>query len=89
MFKRACLLILALFILSACVPSTPSVSNTPVTGPTLSATAAPTSQPTLIAPTVTPTHIPVDLTPAQRAAEQALVKDKGIPIEQIQLTSTE
>ncbi|MGE5223519.1 MAG: hypothetical protein ACM3PY_13870 [Omnitrophica WOR_2 bacterium] len=89
MFKRTSLLILTLFILSACVPSTPSVSNTPVTSATLSATTAPTSRPTITEPSATPTHIPVDLTPAQRAAEQALSKDKGIPIEQIQLTSTE
>jgi hypothetical protein len=37
----------------------------------------------------TPTHIPVDLTPAQRAALTALSENLGLPVEEIKLVSTE
>jgi hypothetical protein len=37
----------------------------------------------------TPTHIPVDLTPAQRAAINALSENLGVPVDQIKLVSTE
>ena len=37
----------------------------------------------------TPTHIPVDLTPAQRAALTALSENLGVPVEEIKLVSTE
>ena len=37
----------------------------------------------------TPTHIPVDLTPAQRAAINALSENLGAPVDQIKLVSTE
>ena len=37
----------------------------------------------------TPTHIPVDLTPAQRAALMALSENLGLPVEEIKLVSTE
>ena len=36
-----------------------------------------------------PTHIPVDLTPAQRAALTALSENLGLPVEEIKLVSTE
>ena len=37
----------------------------------------------------TPTHIPVDLTPAQRAALTALSENTGLPVAEIKLVSTE
>jgi hypothetical protein len=37
----------------------------------------------------TPTHIPVDLTPAQRAALTALSENLGLPVEEIKLVSAE
>ncbi|MGZ9165353.1 MAG: hypothetical protein ACXW4U_09270, partial [Anaerolineales bacterium] len=37
----------------------------------------------------TPTHIPVDLTPAQRAALTALSENVGLPVDKIKLVSTE
>jgi hypothetical protein len=37
----------------------------------------------------TPTHIPVDLTPAQRAALTALSENTGLPVDEIKLVSTE
>jgi len=37
----------------------------------------------------TPTHIPVDLTPAQRAAITALSENVGLPVDEIRLVSTE
>ncbi len=37
----------------------------------------------------TPTHIPVDLTPAQRAALTALSENVGVPVDEIKLVSTE
>jgi len=37
----------------------------------------------------TPTHIPVDLTPAQRAALTALSENLGAPVDEIKLVSTE
>jgi hypothetical protein len=37
----------------------------------------------------TPTHIPLDLTPAQRAALTALSENLGLPVDKIKLVSTE
>ena len=37
----------------------------------------------------TPTHIPMDLTPAERAALTALSENLGLPVEEIKLVSTE
>ena len=47
----------------------------------------PTSVPTEVVPT--PTHIPVDLTPAQMAAVQAVSKKYNIPVDQIHIANTE
>jgi len=49
----------------------------------------PTASPTTAAPTATPTPIAVDLTPAQRAAIQALSVKHAIPADQIHLIKTE
>jgi WD40-like Beta Propeller Repeat len=48
-----------------------------------------TETPSPTQPVPTPTHIRVDLTPVQRAAIGKLSQDKGIPVDQIQLVSTE
>ena len=53
--------------------------------PEAQATEAPSS----IDEQPTPTHIPVDLTPAQRAAINTLSENLGLPIDKIKLISTE
>ncbi len=59
---------------------------TPVGTPISEVTATPVP-PTAVPPTAT--HIPVDLSPAQRAAMAALAAQLGIPTDQIRLVSTE
>ncbi len=66
----------------------PSATLTPTTVPP-TATLAPTATLPPTEPPPTPTHIPVDLTPAQLAAIRTLASDKNIPVEQIQVVSTE
>ena len=50
---------------------------------------APATEGPIIDEQSTPTHIPVDLTPAQRAALTALSENLGLPVEEIKLVSTE
>jgi len=94
--KSIIAIILALSFLTACGQATSTVVN-PTEGsksvtptiPTTSPlpTAGPTAVPTEIVPT--PTKIPVDLTPAQMAAIEAVSKKYTIPVDQIKLVSTE
>jgi hypothetical protein len=51
--------------------------------------SAPTEEPSSPDQESPPTHIPVDLTPAQRAAIKALSESLGLPVESIKLVSTE
>ncbi len=78
------LLIGALF-LAACQPQAAGTPTEGVASPAPSETPPPTEA----APTPTPTHIAVDLSPAERAAIQALSDKYGIPVEQIRLLKTE
>jgi len=84
--SRILILILIIGLLAACGQSgiaplpTATVSSPTQPVPTVSV-------PTQPAPTGTP--IRVDLSPAQRAAMQALVAAINVPIEQVQLVSTE
>jgi hypothetical protein len=85
-------LLITLSLLSACAQSTttgvyPPPVSIPVTPTTIAVYPGPTSVPTVVPPT--PTHIPVDLTPAQMAAIQAVSDKYNIPVGQIQITSTE
>ena len=85
-------LILTLSFITACAPPTSSGTYPPpISLPVSTATPenypAPTSVPTEAAPTSA--HIPVDLTPAQRAAIEAVAKKYNIPSEQIHIVSTE
>jgi hypothetical protein len=57
--------------------------------PGASIVTQPASTPTSVLPPPSPTHIPVDLSPAQRAALQQLAKSLNAPVEQIKLLSTE
>jgi hypothetical protein len=86
--KRAIstLIIISILGLAACVPASGGIQPTETTqaSPT---PVTPSPIPTEAAPT--PTHIPVDLTPALRAAMQALASDQNIPIDQIHLVSTQ
>ena len=50
---------------------------------------APATEGPIIDEQPTPTHIPVDLTPAQRAALTALSENTGLPVDEIKLVSTE
>ena len=50
---------------------------------------APATEGPIIDEQPTPTHVPVDLTPAQRAALTALSENLGLPVEEIKLVSTE
>lgn len=78
--SRIIILLLVIGMLAAC--GQPSSATPAATSP------APTqSAPTQPAPTVTP--IRVDLTPAQRAAMQALVEAIHVPVDQVKLISTE
>ncbi len=73
-------------LLAACSLTPPaSQTNTPVP-PTQGVPATETIPPTQDVP---PTHIPVDLTPAQRAAIQALAQQYNLPVDQIRLLNTE
>jgi hypothetical protein len=85
-------LLITLSLLSACAQSTPTgvyppPVSIPVTPTTIAVYPGPTSVPTVVPPT--PTHIPVDLTPAQMAAIQAVSDKYNIPVDQVQITSTE
>ena len=51
--------------------------------------AAPTEEPSGPDLESTPTNLPVDLTPAQRAAITALSENLGLPVESVKLVSTE
>lgn len=78
--SRIIVLLLVIGMLAAC--GQPSSATPPA-----ATSPAPTqSAPTQPAPTVTP--IRVDLTPAQRAAMQALVAAVNMPVDQIKLIST-
>jgi len=72
---RRALFVLTIFMMAitACRPVTPVATDEPSTG---------VQEPT-------PTHIPVDLTPAQRAAINALMEQLNVPADQIKLVSTE
>lgn len=102
------ILILSVTLLSACMPSTSTVSTPteggtipatdtgPAPGPTKAVTPAdktPAPVPTeMVLPTGSapePALIATDLTPAQRAAIQALSEQHNIAIEQIKLVSTD
>ena len=65
-------------ILAACAPGAPTEdpSNIP-------------DQPTPSSPKPTPTRVPVDLTPAERAAIEALSEKLGMPADEIGVVSTE
>ncbi len=99
MFKKVIVTVMLLLVLTACQSSAgnkATATSLPPTGTSLPATQpVPTLVPATSTPTpasmpeATPTHIPVDLTPAQRAAIAQLSQDKGIPVDQIHLDSTE
>ena len=88
--------IFALFITSiflyACTQPTssgayPAPVSIPATATTIAVYPAPTSLPIVVPPT--PTHIPVDLTPAQMTAVQAVSDKYNIPVDQIHVTGSE
>jgi len=74
-------------------PTIASATNTPLPAPTNTAAPAPASTAALAATPApaqpTPTHVAVDLTPAQRAAIQAVSSEYNIPADQIHLLKTE
>ena len=78
--SRIIILLLVIGMLAAC--GQPSSATPAATSPTPTQSA-----PTQPAPAVTP--IRVDLTPAQRAAMQALVEAIHVPVDQVTLISTE
>ena len=89
--------LIAMSLLTACAQPTltvvPPLEGSPTAAPTTSSEypepttnvgyPAPTAVPSEVAPT--PTHIPVDLTPAQLAAIQALSEKYNIPVDQVKL----
>jgi hypothetical protein len=84
-------LLLIMSFLSACVQTAtpggyppPGSIATPIS---VTGNPPPTAIPTEVVPT--PTHIPVDLTPAQLAAVQAVSKKYNIPVDQIHIANTE
>jgi hypothetical protein len=84
-------IILTLSFLSACAQPTMPVT-TPPPGSSGTPTSvvlppSPTGVPTEVPPT--PTHPPVDLTPAQMAAIQAVSTKYNLPVDQIKIASTE
>lgn len=84
---RNILLLAGLLFLAAC-----SAQVTQVANPTdVIASPAPTNTtaPTQMEPTPTQGQIPVDLTPAQLAAIQAISAKYGVPADQVKLVSTE
>ncbi len=93
--KTILIWVLSILFLVGCAPgvtATPvGVGSTPTTPTSLPPTAVPsdTPAPVVASPTPVPTHIAVDLTPAQRAAIQALSEKNNIPVDQIKLVSTE
>jgi hypothetical protein len=79
-----------LWILSACAPKAQPTVEPLI--PNLEPSYPNPSYPNTSYPngdTTSPTHIPVDLTPAQRAAIAALSSDLNLPADQIKLISTE
>ncbi len=85
-------LLLTLSFLTACVAPTAAVTSTPpAVVPTTPTPAGvyppPTVPPTAVVPTSAPTQ--VELTPAQKAAEQALSQKYNVPLDQIKIVSTE
>jgi hypothetical protein len=89
--KSYFVLLFAMSLLTACSQATPTgvyppPGSIPAT-PTNIPYPPPTSIPTAVPPT--PTQIPADLTPAQKAAVQAVATKYSIPVEQIQIVSTE
>jgi hypothetical protein len=90
--KTLIIFMIGFILLTACAQPTSSGVYPPpvaisVTPTNIAGYPAPTTQPTKVPPT--PTHIPVDLTPAQMAADQAVSKKYNIPIDQIKIVSTE
>ena len=85
--KTIFVLFLSLILLVACAQASPGTSSLTPSEVVSTLTPTVTEAPTEVLPT--PTHLPVDLTPAQRAAMQALSEKYNIPIDQIQLVSTE
>ncbi len=79
-------IILTLSFLTACVQAT-TPPGTIATPTTVVVPPTPTGMPTEVVPT--PTQPPVDLTPAQLAAIQAVSKKYSIPVDQIKIASTE
>jgi hypothetical protein len=78
---RSLLLVLAILIMivTACAPEVAATEAAPSI----------TEEPTSVDEGPTPTHIPVDLTPAQRAAINALMDQLNLTADKIKLVSTE
>ncbi len=94
MIKRLIFFIVLMMLFTACVPTVPASSGPSATVAPTNPPATPlpptsTSQPGSVESTPPPTHIPVDLTPAPRAAMQALMKDISVPVDQVKLVNTE
>ncbi len=82
--KWLSLILVGFTLLAACTPATTGSFN-----PTqVVATPVPPVEPTT-APAITPTLLPVDLSLAERAAIQALSKKYNIPVDKIQVVSSE
>ena len=84
--------LISLSLLTACAQSTstgvyPPPVSIPATPTNVAVYPGPTNVPPIVPPT--PTHIPVDLTPAQLVAIQAVSDKYNIPVDQIHITSTE
>jgi hypothetical protein len=77
-------LVLLMMVVAACAPTAAATEEPSYPGETSypSEPSYPDEQPTS-------THIPVDLTPAQRAALNALMEQLGLPADKIKLVSTE
>ena len=85
--SRLIVFLLIVGLLAACGQPGSTTTLSAPTQPMPTVLAPTQSAPTQPAPTVTP--IRVDLTPAQRAAMQALVAAVNVSIDQIKLISTE